>query len=248
MAAVIALAMVPVALASAAFADDPAVQSTATVANGEELREQWAIGNNTLITLTANIDLGLDGEGNDICVPGQVNEPVRTGGGGIVIDGQGLYGITQTCQSQRVLRDESGGETVTLQGLTHFTSGEGDGNGGGLRNDGPVNVIDSDVSGNRGAARVVRSADASAQVVCPDNGDGGGIFAGPSSVGPFVEGPGYDIVVTDSIVADNEAYDDGGGVYTEDTLTATRATFRATSRTATSTAAVAVAVPSPMEA
>src|SRR4051794_18511336 len=64
--AALVLVAAPLAVASAAFGADPGVQSTATVANGQELRQQWAIGNNTLITLTADIDLGVDGEGHDI--------------------------------------------------------------------------------------------------------------------------------------------------------------------------------------
>jgi hypothetical protein len=147
MVAALALMTAPVLIATAAFADDPVVQSTATVANGQELREQWAIGSNTLITLTADIDLGVDGAAENICEGG---EPVRSASatGVITIDGKGLSGIEQTCKGQRVLRDDAGGETVTIQGLTHFTGGNSEGNGGGLRNDGPVVVVNSDVSGN----------------------------------------------------------------------------------------------------
>src|SRR5215212_11765039 len=87
--AALALVAAPLTIATAAFAADPSAQSTATVANGAELREQWAIGNNTLITLTADIDLGVDGNGGDICEAG---EPVRSDSttGAITIDGQGL--------------------------------------------------------------------------------------------------------------------------------------------------------------
>src|SRR5215475_1119159 len=110
--AVVAMAMVPVAFASAALAD-PSTQSTANVSNGTELREQWGVTNNTVITLTADIEIGDCNDG----------EPFRdTGGSGIVIDGQGLFGITQTCDLQRVLLDE-GDEHVTLRGLTHFQGG-----------------------------------------------------------------------------------------------------------------------------
>ena len=126
--AALVLVAAPLAVATAAFADDPVVvQSTATVGTGTELRTQWAIPENDLITLTANIDLGDAG-----CNSG---EPVRSAsnndGDAITIDGQGLFGITQTCTDQRVLRDDAGGETVTLTGLTHFTGGNVDGNGGG---------------------------------------------------------------------------------------------------------------------
>ena len=64
---VVALVSAPFAIASVAFADGPSVESTATVANGAELRTQWAIGANTLITLTHDIDLGDDGSGGDAC-------------------------------------------------------------------------------------------------------------------------------------------------------------------------------------
>ncbi len=179
--AALVLVAAPLALATAAFADDPGAQSTATVANGQELRTQWAIGENTLITLTANIDLGLDGNGKNLCDGGASGEPIRSDSdtGAITIDGQGLFGITQTCEDQRVLRDDAGGETVTLQGLTHFTGGNAEGHGGGLRNDGPVDVVNSDVSGNNANAIPcgVAAGDASAQAVC-DDGDGGGIYAG----------------------------------------------------------------------
>jgi hypothetical protein len=212
--AALVLVAAPLVVATAAFGADPGVQSTATVANGAELRQQWAIGNNTLITLTADIDLGRDGNGNDICEGG---EPVREDGGGIVIDGQGRYGITQTCKEQRVLRDDSGGETVTLQGLTHFTGGEAYGNGGGLRNDGPVDVVDSDVSGNE-ANNTCLDLEAGAQVVICETGNGGGIFAGVA-VGPYLDVNGYDIHLTNSNVSDNSATDSGGGLYTVGALT-----------------------------
>ena len=144
----------------------------------------------------------------------------------ITIDGKGLYGIEQTCKGQRVLRDDAGGEKVTLTGLTHFTGGNSDGNGGGLRNDGPVVVVNSNVSGNSAYGQwcELSASDADAQVQC-DNGDGGGIYAGESSVEPSVVGPGYDINLTNTVVADNSANDDGGGVYTEGDLTATGSQF-----------------------
>src|SRR4051812_12605956 len=223
--AALVLVAAPLAIATAAFADDPAVQSTVTVANGKELRQQWAIDSNTLITLTADIDLGVDGNGADICEGG---EPVRSDSvdDAITIDGQGLYGITQTCEDQRVLRDDAGGETVTLQGLTHFTGGNAEGHGGGLRNDGPVVVVDSNISGNSANAVwcSLSADDANAQVVCPD-GDGGGIYAADDEVEESIIGPGYDITLTNAVVTDNHADDDGGGVYTEGTLTATGSSF-----------------------
>jgi hypothetical protein len=206
----------PLAIATAAFADDPSVQSTATVANGEELREQWAIANNTLITLTANIDLGVDGSGNDIC---ESDEPLRTDSdtGAITIDGQGLYGITQTCKGQRVLRDDAGGETVTLTGLTHFTGGNAYGHVGGLRNNGPVNVVNSTINDNSANSTGIcelSANQAGAQIVLPcEDGDGGGIYAGPFGVEEADAEAGYDITLTDSSVVDNWAADDGGGVY-----------------------------------
>ena len=143
--AALVLVAAPLAVATAAFADDPVtVQSTATVGTGTELRTQWAIAENDKITLTANIDLGDAG-----CNSG---EPVRSDSNNtddaITIDGGGVFGITQTCKGQRVLRDDAGGETVTLTGLTHFTGGEAEGHGGGLRNNGPVVVVNSNVSGN----------------------------------------------------------------------------------------------------
>ena len=134
----------------------PSIQSTATVANGAELREQWAIGNNTLITLTANIDLGLDGVDGDVC---GLSEPLRTSSNSsnaITVDGQGRYGIAQSCANQRVLRDSAGGETVILQGLTHFNGGHGQGHGGGLRNDGPVVVGGTAAGAALGAVAVVQ--------------------------------------------------------------------------------------------
>ena len=214
--AALVLVAAPLAIATSANASDPSVQSTATVANGEELREQWEIANNTLITLTANIDLGVDGEGGDICEGG---EPVRpdSSTGAITIDGQGLYGITQTCKGQRVLRDDAGGETVTLTGLTHFTGGNAYGHGGGLRNNGPVDVVNSTINDNNAYATGVcdtAANEAGAQIVLPcEDGDGGGIYAGPYDVGPLDDIAGYDITLTDSSVTDNWADDDGGGVY-----------------------------------
>ena len=44
-------------------------------------------------------------------------------------------------------------------------------------------------------------------------------------VEPSIVGPGYDITLTDSTVADNSANDDGGGVYTEGALIATGSQF-----------------------
>ncbi|MDQ1430627.1 MAG: hypothetical protein QOF40_1229, partial [Actinomycetota bacterium] len=148
------------------------------------------------------------------------------------IDGQGLYGITQTCPDQRVLRDSAGGETVTLQGLTHFNGGHGHGHGGGLRNDGPVNVVSSDVGPNQAVADICEQStanngagDVTAQDNCED-GDGGGIYAG--AVDAAIVGPGYAVSVTSSSsIHDNIAADDGGGVYTWDTLTVTNSQFDA---------------------
>jgi hypothetical protein len=227
--AALVLVAAPLVIGTAAFAGDPVVQSTATVANGQELRQQWAVGNNTLITLTANIDLGLDGNGKSICDDGGADdEPIRSSSstGAITIDGQGLYGITQTCERQRVLRDDAHGETVTLQGITHFTGGNAEGHGGGLRNDGPVVVVNSNVSDNTANAIWcgVAAGDASAQELCPD-GDGGGIYAAELEVAEGIIGSGYDITLTNSVVADNQADDDGGGVYTEGSLTVTGSEF-----------------------
>ena len=226
--AVMFVVAAPLAVAATAFASDPSAQSTATVANGEELRQQWAIGNNTLITLTANIDLGLDGNGQNICDV----EPLRNSSNlskAITVDGQGLYGITQTCKGERVLRDHAGGETVTLKGLTHFTGGHASGHGGGLRNDGPVNVVDSNVSANfayGGVCYHEATNGPNAQDLCED-GDGGGVYAGPNDAGTVLTIAGYNISVTHSTIQDNEADDDGGGVYTEDVLTVTDSAFNA---------------------
>ncbi len=237
--AVFAIVSVPAAVASAAFADDASTLSTATVSNGQELRTQWAIGDNTLITLTGNVDLGLGPTGNDVCGgSGSTFEPIRTTSQAspphaITIDGQGKYGITQSCTDQRVLRDDYPGETVTLTGLTYFTGGNAQGNGGGLQNDGPVNVVNSNVSGNDAHSNCLQpvstSSDADSQAQVCFEADGGGINAGDTGAQPNAQiiGVGYAIVVTDSTIANNTADSDGGGVYTEDTVTATGSHFSA---------------------
>ena len=225
--AALVLLAAPLAAASVAFADDPSAQALPPVTNGQMLREQWGDDVTTLITLGADIDLRFDGNGHDIC--DTFGEPVRTSSNSdaIVVDGLGKYGITQTCPNQRVLRDDANGETVTLRGLTHFTGGEGDGDGGGLRSNGPVNVENSDVSGNRAFASDpchTSTNDVQAQD-CGDNGDGGGIFAGPAHLVPVDVLAGYDITVTDSTVSNNEAADDGGGTFTTGALGVVRSTF-----------------------
>lgn len=228
---VLALVAAPIAVATAAFADDPSVQSTATVGNGTELREQWAIGDNTLITLTADIDLGDD---TDLCLDGEPLRSDSNSSNSVTIDGQGLYGITQTCDDQRVLHDENVGETVTLTGLTHFTGGEAEGHGGGLRNGGPVNVVDSTINDNRAnnECNFAASGDAQEQIIICDDGDGGGIFAGPEGLIPLAD-PNYDVSVTNSIVQDNWAADDGGGVYSAGALTVTGSQFNGNTAAAT---------------
>jgi hypothetical protein len=220
---VVALVAAPIVVATAAFADDPSVQSTATVGNGEELREQWAIGSNTLITLTADIDLGDD---TDLCNAGEPLRSDSNSSNAITIDGQGLYGITQTCDDQRVLHDENVGETVTLTGLTHFSGGEADGHGGGLRTQGPVNVVNSTINDNRanGQECELAAGDAQAQISDCEDGDGGGIFAGPQGAAPVIV-VSFDINITNSSIEDNWAFDDGGGVYTDDTLTVASSQF-----------------------
>jgi hypothetical protein len=90
---------------------------------------------------------------------------------------------------------------VTLTGLTHFTGGEADGHGGGLRTQGPVNVVDSTINDNRanGQGCEFAAGDAQAQVSDCEDGDGGGIFAGREDVVPVAD-TSYDIAVTKSIV------------------------------------------------
>ena len=217
----------PIATASAAVADDVSAQATANTANS--LRKAWKDPNTTLITLTASIDLGAGNNdaGAPVCSEG---EPLRqsANSNAIIIDGQGKYGLTQTCPDQRVLRDDVEGETVTLQGLTHFTGGNALGHGGGLRNNGPVDVVSSDVSGNHAYADNtchLSNADVQAQD-CGEDGDGGGIYAGvPDQAGVSAAASGFDVTVTDSTISDNEAADDGGGVYAQDSLNVTNSTF-----------------------
>jgi len=227
LAAVVIMVSAPLAFAGAAFADGPTAQSFATVFNGNELRKAWKDPSTTLITLGADIDLGvgLNDAGAQLCTEG---EPLRTAAyaSAITVDGKGTFGITQSCPSQRVLRDDKAGETVTLTGLTHFTGGDADGHGGGLRNKGPVNVVDSNISGNTANQHFggcVASADAHAQDSLCEDGDGGGVYA--NDTGSLIVGPGYDVTVTNSVIQNNHAADDGGGVFTQGSLTATDSHF-----------------------
>lgn len=193
--AVAAMVMVPMAVATAAFAE-PSPESTATVGNGTELVEQWAITNNTLITLTDDIELD--------CLDGY---PSRDpGGSGIVVDGQGLYGITQTCDFNRVLFDE-GDEQVTLRGLTHFEGGFACGAGGGLYTNGPAVVENSVISDNEAREGVLCVA------AVEDEPVGGGVYSG----GPTT--------VTNSTFDHNHADLAGGGFAAVGTSTVTGSSF-----------------------
>ena len=195
--AIAAMALVPMALASAAFAaDDVTTESTAVVSTGDELIEQWGITNNTLITLTANIEI-------ETCR----GDPYRgAGGSGIVIDGQGLYGITQTCDA-RVLLDE-GVEHVTLRGLTHFEGGFACGAGGGLYTNGAATVESSTINDN------VATAQSACQGAVEDEPVGGGVF---SDSGPTT--------VTNSTFEGNHADEAGGGFAASGPTTVTGSTF-----------------------
>jgi hypothetical protein len=196
--AVLVLIVAPFAVASAAFADDPSTQSTATVANGTQLRDEWADTDNTVITLTDDIDIGECNEGG----------PLRdTGGTGIVIDGQGLYGINQTCEFTRVLLD-NGVEQVTLRGLTHFQGGFACGAGGGLYTNGAVVVESSVVNDN------VASQGAACSGAVESEPVGGGVY---SDSGPTT--------VTNATFRGNHADEAGGGFAASGSTTVTSSTF-----------------------
>jgi hypothetical protein len=184
----------PLPVATAAFASDPSAQSTASVATGAQLRAAWEDESVTAITLTADISLG---QAPDTCADAHR----LAGGTGIVVDGQGLFGITQTCNFDRILLDE-GVEHVTLTGLTHFDGGKACGAGGGLYANGAVTVENSSVAGNEaiGVGACAGSADVGSQAIETDP-VGGGVH---SDLGGTT--------ITNSSFTNNHADLAGGGV------------------------------------
>ena len=113
-AVVVALAAMPLFVLTAAPSGAVPPEPVGTPA---QLKAAWENESITEITLTADIELG---NSSSTCFGSQ---PFRdVGGTGIVVDGQGLYGITSTCDFGRLLTDW-GTESVTLTGLTHFDDG-----------------------------------------------------------------------------------------------------------------------------
>jgi hypothetical protein len=190
----------PLAVAAAAFAD-PSIQSTASVSTAGQLRDEWGDTANTVITLTDDIELGT---GSDLCL----GDPYRgVGGSGIVVDGQGLFGITNTCEFGRILLDE-GAEQVTLTGLTHFDSGFACGAGGGLYANGSVVIEGSSLSDS------VATNGAVCNQAIEFDPLGGGVYSGSGG-----------ITVTDSTFTGNHADLAGGGFAALSSPTVSGSTF-----------------------
>ncbi|MFN8027360.1 MAG: choice-of-anchor Q domain-containing protein [Acidimicrobiia bacterium] len=138
--AVVAMALVPIAYG--AFAAPVGAAGTVNVATAGQLATAWADTSNTRIVLTADIQLS---DASGTCFG---ENPFRAAGGsGITVDGQGLYGITSTCELGRLLVDD-GAEAVTLTGLTHFDGGTSCGAGGGLYTNGSATITNVHASDN----------------------------------------------------------------------------------------------------
>ena len=171
--------------------------TTTHVSDGAAFKVAFA--NDDVVILDANIHLGT---APDDCTA----EPTRNSANPVVIDGQGLFAIDQTCTGQRVLHNQGAG-TLTVQGVTSLSGGNisqsaADLFGGGIWSEAaPVVVTNSTVTGN--------SLDNTNPL--PSSAFGGGIAAPTLTVT-------HSVITANHLVAINA---NGGGVSVEDDLTVT---------------------------
>ncbi|MFN8027358.1 MAG: choice-of-anchor Q domain-containing protein [Acidimicrobiia bacterium] len=209
--AVMALAVVPVAVVS--WSAPAGAAGPATAGNAAALESAWTDSSTTTITLTANITI----TGGDCADEGYV----RTGGGGITVDGQGTFGIVSQCPFGRILLDDSS-ETVTLTGLTHFDGGAICDVGGGLAAGGDVNVSNSSFSDNFAAGDSCPCGVSDSAVTC---GQSSGLHS--ADIG-WLGGAIYsdsNLVIEDSTFSGNHADYAGGAVFASGDATVTNSTF-----------------------
>ncbi|MFN8027359.1 MAG: choice-of-anchor Q domain-containing protein [Acidimicrobiia bacterium] len=206
--AVVAMAVVPVAVVS--FSAPAGAAGATTAGSAAALKAAWIDSSTTAITLTANITIS----GGD-CSGGYV----RSSGSGIVVDGQGQFGVTNGCGGGRILIDDSD-ESVTLTGLTHFDGGDACGAGGGLFADGNVDVVDSSFSNDITSDCACSVQDAVAACV---TGDVHGQFVIPVAGGAIFSGS--DLTITGSTFSGNHADEAGGAVYALGTLQVSGSSF-----------------------
>jgi hypothetical protein len=118
--------------------------TTTHVSDGAAFKVAFA--NDDVVILDANINLGA---APDDCTA----EPTRNSANPVVIDGQGLFAIDQTCTGQRVLHNQGAG-TLTVQGVTSLGGGNvsqsaADLFGGGIWSEtGPVVITNSLITNN----------------------------------------------------------------------------------------------------
>jgi hypothetical protein len=215
-AAIVAMVVAPVTLFGVTAAG---AAGTVSVSTPGELATAWADTTNTHITLTADIALS---SGTSTCDIGGL--PRGAGGAGIVVDGGGSFGITSTCSVARLL-DDSGSESVTLTGLTHFDDGFACGSGGGLFADGPVTVVDSSLSDNTAASASCPLSAGSAA---------GGVHATVVSASGGAVASNSSLTIQGSTFTHNHADQFGGAVNNSADSTITDSTFTENSAGSTS--------------
>ena len=213
---VVAMAAVPIAVG--ALSTPAGASGAVTVSTAAGLKTAWVDVSTTHITLTADIQLG-----NSSTTCGS-DAPTRgSGGSGIVVDGQGLFGITTTCTDGRLLADLSG-ETVTLTGLTHFDGGTSCDVGGGLAAEGPVVATNASFSNNFVGGECFPC---SAALTACGASSAGFVHADPvlvSWIGGAIYS-GSDVTLTNSTFSGNHADTAGGAVYAVGNVVSTGSTF-----------------------
>ncbi len=180
------IAVLALAAAPAIVLVSSELPAGATTAGTEaQFRAAFADTAETLITLTAPINL--------TCAGGPKGEAARGDTAtGVTIDGAG-FTITQTCDTQRVLKNGTG--ELTLQNVT-ITGGTVHYHGSGVLSKGSVTLDNATVTNNSALG---------------DCGDGGGVWVGED---------GNLTMTNASAVTNNSATCSGGGVYVKNgTLT-----------------------------
>ena len=203
--AIAAIIATPVVVVSAAPA------SAGPVGDQDALYDDFTDGGVTQIDLTASIVI--DSTGDNGC-----DQMTRPGGASsLVIDGHG-FSITKApeCEGERIFRSHAD-NPITFQNVTVSGGVKFGGEGGALKADGPVNVIDSTFSNNQALECQLKNG--ASQTSDPE---AAGFCGTPNGGAIFSEGS---IVISGSLFDNNHADNAGGGVFSEADVTVTGSQF-----------------------
>ena len=206
-----------------------------------ERRDGGAIYSRGLLTLTHSVfsDNSSSGAGGAIhsaggelaIIQSTFSDNTTDGGGGAVYCSKDLL-VTQSAFLDNQASGGGGGiscvGSMTLMDTT--VSGNSGSRGGGVYAHGPLSVSDSTISGNLAAFGGGVLGDDTVTIVNSTFSDNSATSTHPSYGGGAVFSSGT-LMITDSILQNNSAWNHGGGIYGTGTLTVTNCTLAGNSAT-----------------